>query len=134
MNILPWHDANNGAPNTMFRNEGDWNLKNVTAEIGLDEKHRRYSYAASWDDFDKDGDQDLYVANDFGRNNRFVNHVNKTGRFQDSDKAYGAEDQDLENGFQSILEAVFCVYVHTGVFPRKGTRGWMRKSGAPSYP
>ena len=89
---LPWHDANNGAPNTMFRNEGDWKFKNVTADVGLDENNRRYSYAASWDDFDNDGDQDLYVANDFGRNNLFVNHVNQTGRFRDAAKEHGVED------------------------------------------
>ena len=89
---LPWHDANNGAPNTMFRNEGDWNFRNVTAEVGLDENNRRYSYGASWDDFDNDGDQDLYVANDFGRNNLFVNQVNQIDRFRDGAREYGVED------------------------------------------
>ena len=29
--------------------------------------------AASWEDFDDDGDQDLYVANDFGCNNLYRN-------------------------------------------------------------
>jgi hypothetical protein len=89
---LPWHDANNGAPNTMYRNEGDWKFKDVTAEVGLDENNRRYSYSASWDDFDNDGDQDLYVANDFGRNNLFVNQVNQMGRFHDAAEENGVED------------------------------------------
>ena len=89
---LPWHDANNGAPNSMFRNEGDWTFTNVTAELGLDDNNRRYSYAASWEDFDNDGDQDLYVANDFGRNNLFINRVNENGRFHDAAKEFRVED------------------------------------------
>ena len=89
---LPWHDANNGAPNSLFRNEGNWKFKNVTTEVGLDENNRRYSYAASWDDFDNDGDQDLYVANDFGRNNLYLNRVDQTGRFRDVAKERGVED------------------------------------------
>ena len=86
---LPWHDANNGAANSLFRNQGQWSFRNVTADVGLDENNRRYSYAASWDDFDNDGDQDLYVANDFGRNNLFVN---QNGRFRDAAMESGVED------------------------------------------
>ena len=89
---MPWHDANNGASNTMFHNDGNWKFTDVTAKIGLDENNRRYSYAASWDDFDNDGDQDLYVANDFGRNNLYVN---EGGRFRDAAKEAGAEDKSL---------------------------------------
>jgi hypothetical protein len=66
-----YHDANNGAPNLLFRNDiapgGEWRFTDVTAEWGLDANNRRFSFAAAWEDFDNDGDQDLYVANDFGR-------------------------------------------------------------------
>ncbi len=89
---LPWHDANNGAANSLFHNEGNWQFRNVTVEVGLDENNRRYSYAASWEDFDNDGDQDLYVANDFGRNNLFINQINKNVRFRDVAKQLGVED------------------------------------------
>lgn len=89
---MPWHDANNGASNSMFRSDGDWKFTDVTADVGLNENNLRYSYAASWEDFDNDGDQDLYVANDFGRNNLFVNDG---GHFRDSAPEFGVEDKSL---------------------------------------
>ena len=70
---LPYHDANNGLSNVLLRNEGDFRFKAVTEEVGLDENNRRFSFAAAWEDYDGDGDQDLYVANDFGRNNLYRN-------------------------------------------------------------
>jgi hypothetical protein len=90
---LPYHDANNGAPNTLLRNLGELQFQDVTQETGLDENNRRYSLAASWQDFDQDGDPDLYVANDFGRNNLYVNRLNEDGRFHDLAADYGVEDQ-----------------------------------------
>ncbi len=86
---LPYHDANNGAPNALFRNDGDWTFTDVTAEVGLDANNRRWSFAASWADYDDDGDQDLYVANDFGRNNLYRNDG---GRFTDVAGIAGVED------------------------------------------
>ena len=77
---VPYHDANNGGRNVMLRNEGSWRFRHVTRKIGLDENNRRFSYASAWEDYDNDGDQDLYVANDFGRNNLYRNHQ---GRFVD---------------------------------------------------
>jgi hypothetical protein len=74
---MPYHDANNGGPNIYLRNEGGWKFKNATVEAGLDVNNRRYSYACSWEDYDLDGDADLYVANDFGRNNLYRNDGGK---------------------------------------------------------
>lgn len=71
-----YHDANNAGRNYFFRNEIEgekWKLQDVTEESGLDVNNRRFSLAAAWEDFDNDGDQDLYVANDFGRNNLYRN-------------------------------------------------------------
>ncbi len=86
---VPFHDATNGGPNVLYRNEGNWQFRDVTAEVGLDEHNYRWSYAASWDDFDRDGDLDLYVANDFGRNNLYRN---ESGRFRDVAAEAGVED------------------------------------------
>jgi hypothetical protein len=89
---LPYHDANNGRPNTLLRNDlgpDGWNFVDATAESGLDHNNRRFSFAASWEDFDDDGDLDLYVANDFGRNNLYRNDG---GRFRDIAEQAGVED------------------------------------------
>jgi hypothetical protein len=84
-----YHDANNGGANVLLRNDGDWNFVDATIESGLDENNHRWSFAASWEDFDDDGDLDLYVANDFGRNNLYQNN---DGRFSDVASKVGVED------------------------------------------
>ena len=88
-NPMPFHDANNGAPNVMLRNDGQWEFTDVTKELGLDENNSRFSYASAWEDFDNDGDLDVYVANDFGRNNLYEN---SGGRFKDIAATAGVED------------------------------------------
>lgn len=86
---IPYHDAENGAPNVLFRNDGQWRFTDATAETGLDIDNRRWSFAAAWHDYDLDGDQDLYVANDFGRN---VLYRNNGGHFVNVAAAAGVED------------------------------------------
>jgi len=86
---FPYHDANNGAPNFLFRNEGGRRFADVTAASGIDENNRRFSLAAAWCDYDEDGDPDIYVANDFGRNNLYRNDG---GRFRDVAVELGVED------------------------------------------
>ena len=85
----PFHDANNGKQNLLLRNDGNFRFTDVTAASGMDENNRRFSFAAAWEDFDNDGDQDLYVANDFGRNNLYRN---QDGRFEDVAAELGVED------------------------------------------
>ena len=73
---LVYHDSNSGAENALFHNRsvaGRWEFANVTNEAGLGVNNHRWSLASAWEDFDNDGDQDLYVANDFGRNNLYRN-------------------------------------------------------------
>ena len=72
-NPVPYWDAKNGAPDFLMRNDGDWSFVDVTKQVGLNMDNTRFGLACAWDDFDNDGDQDLYVANDFGRNNLFRN-------------------------------------------------------------
>jgi hypothetical protein len=86
---LPYHDANNGAANMLWQNDGEGRCRDVTKEVGLDQNNRRFTYAAAWADYDNDGDMDLYVANDFGRNNLYQNNG---GRFRDVAAKLGVED------------------------------------------
>ncbi len=86
---IPYHDAKNGGANLLFRNQGDFQFVDVTDESGLGADNSRFSQAAAWEDFDSDGDQDLYVANDFGRNNLYRND---DGHFVDVAAAAGVED------------------------------------------
>ncbi len=89
----PYHDARNGPPNFLFRNalsaDGAGAFEDVTAAVGLDENNDRYSFAASWCDYDFDGRPELYVANDFGRNNLYKFDGK---RFRDIAAEAGVED------------------------------------------
>jgi tetratricopeptide (TPR) repeat protein len=86
---VPYYDAENGEQNALYRNDGGFCFQDVAAEVGLEENGARFSFAAAWEDFDADGDQDLYVANDFGRNNLYRN---EGGRFRDVARELGCED------------------------------------------
>ena len=86
---MPYHDAKNGGKNKLLRNDGNWNFTEVTEESGLNKNNDRFSFASSWHDYDGDGDLDLYVANDYGRNNLYQND---DGRFVDVAKELGVED------------------------------------------
>ena len=88
-----FHDANDGGQNNLLRNEGGWRFSDVTEAVGLDVDNRRYSFAAAWEDYDNDGDQDLYVANDFGRN---CLYRNEGGAF--TNVAPEAEVEDRASG------------------------------------
>ncbi len=90
---LPYHDARNGPPNFLFRNRltetGEGHFEDMTNAVGLDENNNRFSFAPAWCDYDGDGWPDLYVANDFGRNNLYKN---VSGKFRDVAAEAGVED------------------------------------------
>jgi hypothetical protein len=88
-----FHNARNGGQKFMFRNEisatpaGGWRFTDVAKEVGLASDRR--ALAAAWEDYDNDGDQDLYVANDFGPNHLFRNDG---GKFVEVAVEAGVED------------------------------------------
>lgn len=93
-NPVPYHDANNGARNFMLENTGKWLFADITEAVGMNMNNNRFSFAATWEDYDNDGDQDLYVANDFGRNNLYRNDLTeeKVRTFTDVAAQAGVED------------------------------------------
>jgi len=78
----------NGVPNTLLRNDGNFKFTDVTQAAGVGDVG--LSLGTAWADYDKDGDQDLYVANDFGRNTLYRN--NGDGTFADISEEAGAID------------------------------------------
>jgi hypothetical protein len=66
--VLPTveRDTRNGGPNKLFRNLGAMRFEDVTAGSGA--AGAGWTQAVAHTDFDRDGRQDIIVANDFGRN------------------------------------------------------------------
>jgi len=98
---VPYHDATNGAPNIFWRNDGGREFHVATEEFGFDHDNDRFSLAAVWEDLDDDGDADLYVVNDFGRN---CLYLNEGGRFRNVAAERGAEDLSAGMGV-SVADA-----------------------------
>lgn len=91
----PYYDATNGPPNFLYRNRGNGTFEDVTAASGMGQNNNRFSFAAAWGDFDRDGDPDLIVANDFGRKNLYRNEgkgADGKVRFTDVAAAMGVDD------------------------------------------
>ena len=110
-----YHDANTGGENSLFRNDGGGIFTNVTDAAGIAQNNHRYSYAATWDDYDNDGDVDLYVANDFGRDNLYQN---TKGHFTDI-----ADEANIENS-ASGMGVVSGDYNHDGWMDIYVTNMW----------
>lgn len=85
----PFHNARNGGANVLLQNQGDFRFADVTDDCGLGVENDRFSFAASWEDYDNDGDVDVYVANDFGPNQLFRNEGR---RFVDESIQSGTQD------------------------------------------
>lgn len=94
----PYHDAQNGARNLFWRNDGARKFTEAAAEVGLDVDNTRFSQALLWDDLDDDGDVDLYVVNDFGQNDFYRNDG---GKFRDATVSAGLADRAAGMGASS---------------------------------
>jgi Na+-translocating ferredoxin:NAD+ oxidoreductase RnfD subunit len=67
-----WHNANNGGKNHLLLNSGSDFLE---ADAGLVET--RWSLAVGTGDLNQDGFTDIYIANDFGRDDCYLNENGK---------------------------------------------------------
>jgi Tfp pilus assembly protein PilF/peroxiredoxin len=99
----PYHDALNGSPNVLLRNDGHGRFVDVTADVGLDENNDRFSFAPAWGDYDNDGWPDLLVANDFGRKNLYHNLGLVNGRVRFTDVAHEAGVDDYGAGMSAAF-------------------------------
>jgi tetratricopeptide (TPR) repeat protein/peroxiredoxin len=86
----PYHDAENGPPNFLMRNNQDGTFRDVTKQSGLGQNNTRFSFCCAWGDDNGDQWPDLYVVNDFGRKNLYRN--NGDGTFTDIARQAGVED------------------------------------------
>jgi len=123
-NPLPIHDANNGAANFLLRNDGEWRFTDVTRQTGMDADNRRWTLAATWDDYDNDGDPDLYVANDFGRN---CLYRNDGGHFVNVARQAGVED------ISSGMSACWGDYNRDGLMDMHVANMWSSAGGRIAY-
>jgi len=78
----------NGEGNSLLRNDGNFHFTDVTRQAGITESG--LTLGVAWGDYDSDGDLDMYVANDFGRDALLKN--NGDGTFVDASKETGAFD------------------------------------------
>jgi len=88
-----WIEASNGFRNVLLRNLGG-RFADVTREAGLAD--HRWSYGAAACDYDRDGDQDLYVSNNFGSNRLWRNRGD--GGFEEVAEALGVAEPGLSMG------------------------------------
>jgi Flp pilus assembly protein TadD len=107
----PYHDARNGPPGVLFRNDGRGRFVDATRDAGLDAGNDRYHFAAAWADYDGDGWQDLLVANDFGTKNLYRNLGKRDGRVVFEDVAATAGVLDYGAG----MSAAFVDYDNDGL-------------------
>src|SRR5438445_1792811 len=66
-----WDFASNGGKNLLFKNLGNGRFKDVTDSMGVGST--RWTLAAAAADFNDDGWPDLYLANDYGPEELFLN-------------------------------------------------------------
>jgi len=84
---VPSH-ARDGEPDHLYHNNGNGTFTDITKEAGVGDTG--WGIGATFWDYDNDGDQDLYVANDFGPNTLYQN--DGKGHFKDVSRVAGALD------------------------------------------
>jgi hypothetical protein len=91
---MPPFMARDGKPDRLFVNDGHGHFTEEAKTRGVDDVG--WGLASGACDFDADGDDDLYMANDFGCNSLFVN--DGTGHFKDVASQLGAADRGYGMG------------------------------------
>jgi len=87
----PQYRDRHGIPNKLYRNNGNGTFTDISHEAGVDDSG--WTLAVTFFDYDNDGNQDLYVANDFGPSSLY--HNDGTGHFQ----MVGRQSGSMNYGF-----------------------------------
>ena len=127
-----WSNANNGGKNSLWLN-ADTGFKPLDSdEIGL--KETRWSLASGTGDFNNDGWPDLYIANDFGRDDAYLNQnghrwIRQEGKFfqdlgLDSYKGMNTSIGDVDG---DLREDIYISNVHHAL-QAEGSLLWLNKT------
>ena len=95
-----WEFASNGGKNLLFKNLGHGHFKDVTDSMGVGST--RWTLAAAAADFNDDGWPDLYLANDYGPEELYLNREGK--RFE---LAHAGLEDDSKSGMAVALGDVY---------------------------
>ncbi len=133
-----WHDADNGGKNHLYRGKGDGTYVRLDQDaMGMPQTH--WSLAVGTQDFNHDGYTDLYVANDFGPDDLYLNEGGKHfrrlmgSRFgdigKDTYKGMNVSIADFDrNGFSDI----YVSNVHHAL-QSEGSLLWMTRASKDPF-
>jgi hypothetical protein len=108
------NNSTNGMPNRLYHGLGGFRFQDVSQSAGIG--NTGWSQALSHFDYDQDGDQDLYIANDFGPNDLLVN--NGDGTFSSGGIASGTDDpfHGMNVGFADLNQDRFADIFVTNIW------------------
>ncbi|MFK5878135.1 MAG: FG-GAP-like repeat-containing protein [Flavobacteriaceae bacterium] len=77
--------------NTLYKNKGDGTFEDVSLSAALDVTTNYLSFCSVFFDYDNDGWQDIYIANDKENNKNIMYHNNGDGTFTDTSVSTGTD-------------------------------------------
>ena len=81
--------ANDGGRNVLLRNDEGFQFADATEEAGITSNNSYFTRSALWSDYDQDGDQDLYIVNEFATDQIYEN---QQGWFREVTAAVGVRE------------------------------------------
>lgn len=113
-----WEFAKNGGKNLLFKNMGNGRFKDVTDSMGVGST--RWTLAATAADFNDDGWPDLYLANDYGPEELYLNRGGKKFELASAGLA-----DDSKSGMAVALGDVYNRGVHDVFVTNISEKGYL---------